>query len=339
MILVTGGTGLVGSHLLLDLVRTGKTVRAIHRKSSDLQAVKNVFSYTLDAKEAEALFMEIEWQEADITDIPSLERAFEGITHVYHCAATVTFDPGAYQKLRKSNIEGTANIVNFCIAKAVKKLCYVSSIATFDKSPGSKVITESSSWNKEQDHSAYGITKYGAEMEVWRGTQEGVPAVIVNPGVIIGPGFWNSGSGEIFRRINNGLKFHFPKVTGFVGVWDVARAMQQLMDAPVQNQQYILVADNLPFNEILKTTAENLSKPAPKIQLKPWMVFLGWISQKTYSFFSRGKQQLTRSDVKALFEETFYRSEKIKAELDFEFEQLDTVISKTATNFKKDIRE
>lgn len=339
MILVTGGTGLVGSHLLLDLVRQGRKVRAIHRKSSNLDAVKNVFSYTLSSQEADDYFSRIEWMEADITDIPALSKVFEGITHVYHCAAAVTFDPSAYQKLRKSNIEGTANIVNFCIKKKVQKLCYVSSIATFNQSPGQVEITEKSLWNKEENHSMYAITKYGAEMEVWRGTQEGVPAVIVNPGVIIGPGFWNSGSGEIFKRINKGLKFRFPKVTGFVGVWDVVRAMQQLIHSPAQNSQYILVAENLPFDVVLEKAANSLGKPAPGIDLKPWMVFMGWISQKTYSLITGKRRQLTRRDVKSLFEETYYSSDKLRSECNFEFEDVEAAIEKTASAFRKDFND
>ncbi|GHA44705.1 NAD-dependent epimerase [Salinimicrobium marinum] len=334
MILVTGGTGLVGSHLLLDLVKSGEKVRAIHRKSSDLQAVKNVFSFEHSKEEAGKFFEEIEWVAADLNDIPALEKAFSGIHRVYHCAAFVTFDPSANQKLRKTNIEGTANIVNFCIKNKIHKLCYVSSIATFDKKPGKTEISETSTWNKEEDHSMYAITKYGAEIEVWRASQEGVPVVIVNPGVIIGPGFWNSGSGELFKKVNSGLKYHFPKVTGFIGVYDVIKGMRQLMESSIVNEEFIMVSENLSFQEVINMTARSLDKPAPTRKLKPWMVFFGWISEKSLSFLGR-KRQLTRQSVKSLFEETFYSNEKIKEQLNFRFESIEQVIERTGKIFRK----
>ena len=325
---------MVGSHLLLDLVKSGEKVRAIHRKSSDLQAVKNIFSFEHTIEEAHQLFQQIEWVEADLNDIPGLERAFSGIHRVYHCAAFVTFDPSANQKLRKTNIEGSANIVNLCIKNKIEKLCYVSSIATFDKKPGKTEISETSTWNKEEDHSMYAITKYGAEIEVWRASQEGVPVVIVNPGVIIGPGFWNSGSGELFKKVHAGLKFHFPKVTGFVGVYDVVKGMRQLMESSITNEEFIMVSENLSFREVINMTAKSLDKPEPTRELKPWMVFVGWISEKFLSFTGR-KRQLTRQSVNSLFEETFYSSEKIIDQLNFEFESVENVINRTGKIFKK----
>lgn len=333
MILVTGGTGLVGSHLLLELLKAGEKVRAIYRTQQSLQGVKNVFSYT----SSEDLFEQVEWIEADITDLPSLAAAFKDVNYVYHCAALVSFDPSKDSKLRKVNIEGTANIVNYCITNRVKKLCHVSSIATFDKKPGERKITEASLWNKELDHNMYAITKYGAEMEVWRASQEGVPVVIVNPGVIIGPGFWDSGSGKIFKKINSGLDYHFPKTTGFVGVWDVVDAMQQLMKSPVKNEQFILVSENLPFKEIFDLTAHSLGKPVPSKKLKKWMIFTAWLWQEAARIFSDKERQLDGSSHKSLFEHSFYSSIKLKEEFQFQFQPLKAVVDKTAAAFKKDV--
>jgi len=166
MILVTGGTGLVGAHLLYYLLLENDKVKAIHRKNSDLQAVKKVFSYY--TKDFEAVFQKIEWVEADITDVYLLEKAFENITKVYHAAALVSFNPKDYKTMRKVNIEGTSNIVNLCIDKKVKKLCFVSSIATIDKTIKNNNIDEECEWNTETNNYGYAITKYGAEMEVWR---------------------------------------------------------------------------------------------------------------------------------------------------------------------------
>lgn len=336
MILVTGGTGLVGSHLLLSLVSTGKNVRAIYRTEESLNAVRNVFSYSCSDKESEHLFSKIDWQKADITDIPSLEAAFKGVEYVFHCAAMVSFDTSKDQALRKVNIEGTANIVNYCIKNKVKKLCHVSSIATFDQKPGEKVITELSLWNKELDHNMYAITKYGAEMEVWRAGQEGIPVVIINPGVIIGPGFWNSGSGKIFQKVYEGLDYYFPKTTGFVGVWDVVKVMEELTFSPVNNEEFILVSENISFREVFEMTANSLGKPVPTKKLKKWMIVVGWIWQEISGLFSQKERQLDSRSQKSLFEHSFYSSGKLGQEKNFEFEPISKVIEKTASAFIKD---
>lgn len=326
----------MGSHLLLDLITAGKNVRAIYRTAESLEAVKKVFSYTYSEAEANRLFKQIEWIQADITDVPSLEKAFIDIDFVYHCAAMVTFDTSKDLQLRKVNIEGTANVVNYCIKNKVKKLCHVSSIATFDLKPGKKVISETSYWNKEMNHSMYAITKYGAEMEVWRASQEGVPVVIVNPGVILGPGFWDSGSGKIFKKVNSGLDYYFPKTTGFVGVWDVVKLMQILMDSPVKNEEFILVSENLSFKEVFTLTAEALDKPAPSKKLKKWMIFTGWLWQEISGLFSNEEKQLDSRSSKTLFEHTYYSAEKLEAEIDFSFEPVQQVIDRTAKIFRKE---
>ena len=335
MILVTGGTGLVGSHLLLDLLKSEEKVRVIHRRTSNLEAVKKIFRYYLQPEEANLYFQKIDWVEADLTDIPALEKAFVGIDRVYHCAALVSFDSSLAGKLRKINIEGTANIANLCISTKVKKLCYVSSIATMDLNVGEEFITEDFTWNPEKDHTEYAITKHGAEIEVWRASQEGVPVIILNPGVILGPGFWDKGSGEIFQKVDKGLNFHFPKTTGFIGVKDVSRAAVSTMNSPHINEQFILVSENLSFREILNEVAENLGRPRPKKELKPWMVTIGWLYQSVLSWFG-GEKLIRKDDSRSLFEHTYYSNDKIQRVLNFRFTPVKEVIEKTAALYKKE---
>jgi nucleoside-diphosphate-sugar epimerase len=335
MILVTGGTGLVGSHLLLNVLKAGQKVRALHRKNSDLAAVEHVFNYYTSTEEARTLFQQIEWFEADITNVPQLNKAFENITHVYHCAALVSFDPADDRKLRKINIEGTANIVNLCIAFKIEKLCYVSSVAALGRSLDNEEITERAMWNPEEDHSDYAISKYGAEIEAWRGTQEGVATVIVKPGIIIGPGFWKEGTGKIFSKIDKGLNYHFPKIAGFVGVKDVVSVMQELMEAQIKDEAYILVSENLSFKKLFEQTATELDKPKPKKSLKKWMLWLAWFFQKIGGFFG-AKRQITRNTVNTLFQPSIYSNEKIKESLGFKFTPMKKVLAETAKFYKED---
>ena len=336
MILVTGGTGLVGSHLLLELVRSGEKVRAIHRKNSDFQAVRRVFSYYIPKDEIDFLFDQIEWKEADLNDIPALTEAFTEVKTVYHCAALISFDPSDEKSLRKINIEGTANIVNLCIVFNIDKLCYLSSIAAMDISLGEKFISENFTWHPEKYHSEYAISKHGAEIEVWRASQEGVPVIVLNPGVILGPGFWDSGSGQLFKKINEGLNYYFPKTTGFVGVQDVVKAAIKVMLSNIQNEQYIVVAENLSFKEVLDLVAESIQKPAPKKPLKSWMVFIGWMYQSVAGFLFGTERLITREDTKLLFQQSFYKNEKLKSEFDFDYTPIREVIFKTGEQFRKE---
>jgi nucleoside-diphosphate-sugar epimerase len=336
MILVTGGTGLVGSHLLLDLAKTEGKIRAIYRKKSNLDAVKKVFFYYLPSAEVEFLYNKIQWVEAALEDIPALTIAFKGISKVYHCAALVSFNSSDNFKLRKINIEGTANIVNLCITFKVKKVCYISSIATIDLQPGQRFITENFTWFPEKDHSDYAISKHGAEIEIWRATQEGVPAIILNPGVILGPGFWEKGTGQIFRRIDKGLNYHFPKTTGFVGVYDVVELAIKAMNSPIENEQYIVVAENLSFKYVFEEVARKMKKSLPGKSLKPWMVYVGWLYQTAAYYFVGAKKQISRGDHKNLFEHTYYANDKVKKTFSHEFTPVKEVIHKTVAAYKKD---
>ncbi|MBK5209582.1 MAG: SDR family oxidoreductase [Flavobacteriaceae bacterium] len=336
MILVTGGTGLVGSHLLYQLSLENDAIKAIHRKNSDLLAVKNVFRYFSDAYEI--LFQKIEWIEADITDIISLEEAFKNVTEVYHCAAMVSFNSKDYQAMCEINIKGTSNIVNFCIANLIKKLCFVSSIATIEKSIGNKFMSEADEWNIGKVSYGYAMTKYGAEMEVWRASQEGVPVVIVNPGVILGAGFWHQGSGAIFSKIYKGFPFYTEGITGFVSVNDVVRVMILLMKGDIVNERSILVAENISFKEVFYQIAQNFKKKPPSIKVTKLMSSFGWRIEKLKSIFTNNPPTLTKHAAKSIREKRYYSSEKIQKEINFKFESISETLKSVCELYKKEIK-
>jgi nucleoside-diphosphate-sugar epimerase len=334
MILVTGGTGLVGSHLLYKLVQNNNSVRAIFRTKDKIQAVKHVFSYY--TQEVDTLFSKIEWIKGDIMNIPDLNNAFKGVTHVYHCAAFISFDPQYYHTLRQINIEGTANIVNLCLSNSVKKLCYVSSTAAVGEEVSNKLITEESPWNKDEDHNVYAITKYGAEMEVWRGSNEGLDVVIVNPGVIIGPGFWRFGSGSFFKRIYKGLKYYTTGTTGYVAVEDVVTIMMLLMTSSIKSERYILVAENLSFQSFFTKIAKALNVTPPTKEATTLMLQIAWRMDWIRSRLRGKHRRLVRHTVNTIQRETNYDNSKIKHDLNYEFSSLDASISSTSQHFLHD---
>lgn len=334
MILVTGGTGLVGSHLLYFLSREHSELRAIFRRSSDLNGVKKVFSFY--GEESEGFFERIRWVEADLLDLSALEDAFLNVTHVYHCAALVSFITSDYQKMRRVNIEGTTNIVNLCISHKVKKLCYVSSVAAIENRAEGEVTSESDHWTNTGGKSGYAITKYGAEMEVWRASQEEIPVVIVNPGVILGSGPWHKGSGTLFRRVDQGLPFYTTGVTGFVDVQDVVRIMISLMEGSIQNERFVVVSENLTYRDVLFKIAESLKKRKPSIKINRWMTEFIWRFELVKSKITLTPPLLTKHTARSSVSNHPFSSQKIMDALDYTFTKMDDCIDRVVKDYKSD---
>ena len=318
MILVTGGTGLLGAHLLYQLSLNHDKVRATYRTTNKIQETKRVFCYYQE--DITHLFSKIEWVEADITNIPQLEAAFSNITTVYHCAALVTFEPDKYYVLRKVNIEGTANIVNLCIAHKINKLCHVSSIAALGEETNPETaISETSEWNNDKDHNVYAISKHGAELEVWRGTQEGLNAVIVNPGVILGAGFWNhGGSASLFKKVYKGMSFFSEGNTGFIDVTDLTRVMIHLMENTSKNENYICITDHLTFKSFLDLMSKALGKNRPKRKLTRSLLEIGWrLDWLNHKLFGK-RRQLSKQLARSIHQISFYDNSKLKSEIPFD---------------------
>jgi len=332
MILITGATGLVGTYLLSVLLADKSAtapIRALYRtveaKEACLERLKEITTANIPA----GAFERLSWFRADVTNIPELSDAYKGIAYVYHCAGYISFNEKDYFKLRKVNIEGTANVVNLALTYNVKKLCHVSSVATLGEELQGVELTEDSARISEKVYSSYSITKYGAEMEVWRASQEGLPVLIVNPGVIIGAGNWQQGSASLFSRVAKGLSFYLPKTTGFVGAVDVASFMYKAMQSKVYNERFILVSENCSFKQVLTKIAKELLVKPPKVAVKKWMLQLGWIIQGITSRLG-GSKYITKRFIEEAFTETLYSNKKAIDELGFTFTPIDTVIEETA---------
>lgn len=335
MILVTGGTGLVGAHLLFNLLNKNQSVRAIYRNEKKFETVKRIFSYYTDTPDV--LFSKIDWVKADLNDIPDLTEAFNGITHVYHCAAFVSFEPNKFELLRKTNIEGTANIVNLCLSNQVKKLCYVSSIAAIGTpTNNAQLITEDTDWNQEFDNSVYAITKYGAELEVWRATQEGLDAVIVNPGIIIGPGIWNYGSGSLITMVNKGMSYYTTGNTGYVDVNDVVSCMVTLMKSNIINERYILVSENLSFKDFIYKTANYLNVVPPKKKATKLLLALGWRLDWIKQKLTGKRRLLSKQTAHSALSQSQFSNSKITTAIDYNFTSIDISLKQTTMAFARD---
>jgi nucleoside-diphosphate-sugar epimerase len=332
MNLITGATGLVGAHLLLHLLKNDEEVTALYRSENKKNQVKRFFK----SYQVEELFEKINWQKGDILDIPSLEEAMHHVDYVYHCAALISFDPSEYETLTKTNIEGTANVVNVALHKGIKKLCYVSSIAALgDPKNPHEMVNEETEWDPAKPHSDYALSKYGAEHEVFRGFQEGLDVVIVNPGVILGSGFWQQGSGVLFDKIAKGLEFYSKGQTGFVSAFDVVKIMKLAMKSNLVNERFIVIAENKSFDEIAFKIADALHLPRPKYEAKPWMTILGYKFDYIFSKLFFRKRQLSRAMAKSMHTKEHFLNEKVLNTFHFSFEKIDDVIIELSKKYKK----
>lgn len=331
MILVSGGTGLVGSHLIYKLISQGKKVVAIHRASSDKSKLEHCVS--LYSSEYKSLMDLVEWREADLRDIISLEGAFENVTEVYHCAATVSFQSKDKEELIRNNVQSTANIVNIAIQKGVRKLVYTSSIAALGRESEKKYSNEESYWVDSEENSVYSKSKYLAELEVWRGGQEGLDVAIVNPGIILGPADWNEGSSALFKKMYKGLKYYTLGSTGFVDVRDVANVMERLMDSEIVDHRFVLVSKNLGYKDLFVQMADALGVAPPSIEAKKWQSNLLWRIEVLRSVLFGAKAVITKETARSAHSNAYFDNTKVKDLLDFEFIPIEQSIKDTATIF------
>ena len=258
MILVTGGTGLVGGHLLWHLLQNNDRIIAIRRSSSNLKPIHSIFSFY--GSDYEDFLSRIEWRIADVLDSNSLEVAMHDVTVVYHCAAIVTLGNGGTDMLN-TNISGTKNIVNAALKSNIKKLCFVSSIAACGKAENQNEVDENTPWNDKIQNSQYARSKYYSEQEIWNGISRGLDAVIVNPGVILGFSGTNTGSSQLFAEVKKGLLFYTNGGSGYVDVKDVVKTMILLTNSEVRNERFILVSENCTNKHILSMMADGFKKP------------------------------------------------------------------------------
>jgi len=329
MILITGGTGLVGSHFLLEFSRKNKAFKALARKDTSKQKVLNFFKL-YEPEQAEELFRRIQWVEGDLLDVPSLDAALDSVSEVYHLAGKVSFDEREAGELYKINVEGTKNMVNLCIDKKIRKFCFISSIATLDPKFDNPKITEEAEWNLKYPHSSYASSKYGAEMEVWRASQEGLKVVIVNPGIILSSGNEGRSSEMLYLWAARNPSFFPSGTTGYVDAWDVAQICIQLMESEIENERFILVSESVSYEKMIQSLRKIFNlKPAYPVS-DFWLkkaFFLSRILPFLPSF--------SKAAVRDLTGKSEYSNEKIKKTLNYEFRPIEKSLEFYAKNYLK----
>ena len=320
MILVTGASGLVGSHLVTQLVKEGKKLRALYRSAIPAIAGSD----------------KVEWIKGDILDVVALEEAMNGVEQVYQCAAIVSFNPKKRKALHLTNIEGTANVVNACLDAGIKKLLFVSSVAALGRIRENTAINETMNWSEETSNSEYGKTKYFAEMEVWRGIGEGLDAVIVNPVIILGASDWEKGSSGLFKSAYDEFPWYTEGTSGFVDVADVVKAMVLLMESPVSSERFILCADSLPYREVFTSMANNFHKKPPYRKVTPLLAAIVWRWEAIKAKFTGKDPLLTKETARTAAAKVRFDNTKLKLRFpNFEYTPIEVSLKRICNELKE----
>jgi dihydroflavonol-4-reductase len=318
MILVTGASGFLGSHLVRHLSANGHIVRALYFNTAPSAALQQLPNTT--------------WLQCDLLDIFAVEEAMQDITEVYHCAGIVSFERRRKEELMHFNVESTANIVNEALEQNIRKLLFVSSVAALGKAAKQEqVITEEAQWEETGYYSAYGQSKYMAEMEVWRAMAEGLNAVIINPVTILGEGNWDEGSARLIKVAYEEFPFYTSGGTGWVDVLDVVKAAYMLMQSDIQDERFIVSAGNYPFKDIFTMMAREMGRKPPHIRAGRLLAGLLWRWNEFRSSLFGAKISVTKETARAARRTVRYSNAKLLEHLHgFEYQPVTETISRMA---------
>ncbi|MFN0033713.1 MAG: NAD-dependent epimerase/dehydratase family protein [Saprospiraceae bacterium] len=325
-VLVTGATGFVGSYLVRLLLQKGVAVRALRRKTSSVALLADVAD-------------RVEWAVADLTDLGALEDAFEGVTHVCHCAALVSFHPREAGKMLKVNVEGSANIVNLCLDFGVERLVHVSSIAALGRAANRPHLDENCKWVESRHNSRYAHSKFLAEMEVQRGIAEGLSAAIVSPSVIVGSRDWEEGMAGFFKKIDAGLKFCPSGSSGFVDVRDVVRFISLLLESDISGERYILNSENRSHKSFFGMIAHELNVPPPPIAVGPFLAEVAWRVEWLKEKILGTTPLATKESARASLTNYTYSNDKSRSVFGFDYLPLEQTVRETAAQYLEAKRE
>lgn len=324
-ILVTGGTGLVGSYIVRDLVLKGYQVRALRRRK--------ILPFYIDKE----LLDKVEWIDGDVMDVSLLGEVMQSTNAVIHAAANVSFNEKEHRQMMAVNIEGTANVVNAAIENNISRLVHVSSVAALGRSKNISV-NEKQVWQENKQNTNYAISKYRGEMEVWRGIAEGLNTVIVNPSTILGYGDWNTTSNALFKNAWRGFPWYTNGINGFIDVQDVSCAVVRLMESSISGERFILNSENWSYKQLLDALADGFGKKRPHRLATPFLAGMAWRLEKLKTMVTGKKTLLTKESAKVARGHTEYDNSKILNALPgFHFRSLKDTINEACEKYAKDL--
>jgi dihydroflavonol-4-reductase len=229
-------------------------------------------------------------------------------------------------------------VVNAALDAGIKKMVYVSSVAALGRIREDGPINETMNWTEETSNSAYGQSKYLAEMQVWRGIGEGLDAVMVNPVIILGAGDWNSGSSQIFKTAYEEFPWYSNGSTGFVDVRDVVKAMIELMNSNISAERFILSAENRTYADVFNLIAKVFGKKPPHKKVTPLLAKIVWRLEAVKSFFTGKDPLLTKETSATAMTKAIFDNSKLKKYLPgFEYRKIEDTIAETCAGLQQKI--
>jgi nucleoside-diphosphate-sugar epimerase len=313
MIAITGANGLLGSFIIRKLIQEGKSFVALKRAGSDTALLDDVAE-------------KIQWRNADVLNPLELNEALEDCTHVIHAAAIVSFNPYRANEVMEINAYGTRNVVNACLQHTIKRLVHISSVAALGRQKGQTLVQEDNKWVDNPMNSVYANSKYRAELEVFRGQEEGLNTIILNPSVILAPADWNRSSAKLFKYIWNERSFYIDAFLNYVDVRDVASCVYQVLESDHQAQRLIVNAGNISFINFFEKIAVNFQVSPPSVKLSKNMLNVLSKAELLRSWFIRSEPLITRETAQLANTHFVYDNKKIKKNLNFQFQTIDNTL-------------
>lgn len=284
--------------------------------------------------DADDLLSGIRFIEGDITDLGDLEDALVGIDTVIHAAALISVKKSEADNMLKINGEGTANVINLSLELGIKRFIHISSIATLGPHPEG-LVDEDYFFKNGPEVSSYALSKYAAEQEVWRGAEEGLNVVIVNPGFVIGPSRNTQGSAALFYALRDGLPGYVSGASGYVDVRDVADVIVHLIDHSVNNKRFILSAKNLSNLEFIRLIAEAMGQKVPTRKIGSMYFPFLILGSRLLSIFRPNRVPLTRDSLKMAHSKQAFDGSRIQEILpEFRYRDIPLAIQETAAIIK-----
>ncbi len=307
-ILITGITGLFGSYLAREFSELGE-IYGFARSSSS-------------SRLTEGFDFPVKWKEGDLGDIDSLENALQDIDLVIHSAGFVSFDPSDEKKLYQTNVTGTANLVNAMLLSGVNKLIYVSSVAAVGRSQEQNVIDENFKWVASPLNTSYAHSKYYGELEAWRGEQEGLDLIVVNPSVLLGKIADNRSSTEVYQYVLKENTFYPGGNINYIDVRDAARITRLLLEKDAWGERFILNRESLPYGEFFRIMAKEFGKMPPSKELKSGLLHVAVFINGILRTLGLSKSPLNKKTAKVSQLKTRFDNKKVNDLLNYEYRPL-----------------
>lgn len=319
IVAVTGATGLLGRHIVEKLLAEGVKTLALHRSGREA-----------------LLPEEITKRQGDVLDQVSLEDAFEGATTVIHAAALVSYNPRWRKRILEVNVAGTRNVVDACLQSGVKNLIHISSVSALGRKPD-QLVNEESKWTGHHS-SDYGQSKYLAELEVFRGAEEGLTVCMVNPSLILTASQLHRSSSTLFDYVWKERRFYTDGVLNYVDARDVAETVFQLYKKPWPGEKFLLSAGCLSFQDFFSQVAKHFNKKAPSTRISSSLSYwAGWVEEMRGLLFNQ-EPLVTRKLARLAVQSFRYDNRKVQELVGVRFRTLEETLDWCCEVYQRNVK-